>query len=275
VISGTPTAAGTFTFTVTATNTLDDVSETFSITIAPVTATVTTAPTTASPTYNGTAQALVSAGTASGGTMKYSLTSGGTYTTAIPTGTNAGSYTVYYIVEGDANHTNSAEASVPVTIGQLDLSTLTPDPIAAVTYNGTAQTPVITSSGVTFQSGDIAYTYSATNIDAGTATVTASAGASGNCINGAAPQTFTINPFDLSNLTLASISNVTYDGMAHTPAPVITSGGIAFLPTDTVHSYANNIDAGTATPSMAAGGMFSFWHRSLAFLRVGSARPEI
>ena len=43
--------------------------------------------------YNGTDQALVTAGTASGGTMQYSLDNGATWSPAVPTGKNVGDYT--------------------------------------------------------------------------------------------------------------------------------------------------------------------------------------
>ena len=68
-----------------------------------------TAPTANTLTYNGEAQALVSAGSTDFGTMLYSLTEDGEYTTSIPTGTNAVSYTVYYYVQGNENANDSAE----------------------------------------------------------------------------------------------------------------------------------------------------------------------
>ena len=88
-------------------------------TIAKANATVTAAPTAvAELTYNGQAQALVTAGTAAGGTMVYSLEQNGEYAESIPTGTNAGSYTVWYKVAGDANHNDTAPASVQVTLAK-------------------------------------------------------------------------------------------------------------------------------------------------------------
>ena len=54
-----------------------------------------TAPTTKTLTYNGTAQELVNAGTATGGELQYSL-DGTNYSTTIPTATNAGNFTIYY-----------------------------------------------------------------------------------------------------------------------------------------------------------------------------------
>ena len=58
-------------------------------------------------TYTGSAQNLIAAGSASGGTMMYKVGSG-SYSAAIPQGTNAASYTVYYKVVGDADHSDSA-----------------------------------------------------------------------------------------------------------------------------------------------------------------------
>ena len=61
--------------------------------------------------YDGTAHALVSAGSSDNGTVKYSLTLDGEFTTAIPTGTNAGTYDVYYMVAGDSNHNDLEPAA--------------------------------------------------------------------------------------------------------------------------------------------------------------------
>lgn len=62
-------------------------------------------------TYNGSSQALVNAGSATGGTMQYKLGSG-SWGTSVPSQTNAGSYTVSWKVVGDANHTNVNETSL-------------------------------------------------------------------------------------------------------------------------------------------------------------------
>lgn len=85
------------------------------------TATVTTAPTAKTLTYTGSAQELVNAGTATGGTMQYSL-NGGTYSTNIPTATNAGTYRVYYKVVGDDYHNNTTTMTVSVTINKAPLT---------------------------------------------------------------------------------------------------------------------------------------------------------
>ncbi len=62
-------------------------------------------------TYNGGSQALVNAGSATGGTMQYKLGSG-SWSATVPSQTNAGSYTVSWKVVGDANHTDVNETSL-------------------------------------------------------------------------------------------------------------------------------------------------------------------
>ena len=65
---------------------------------------------------NGTAQTLVQAGTGIGGTMVYSLSENGPFTATLPVATNAGVYTVYYKVMGDANHNDTAVQSLTITV---------------------------------------------------------------------------------------------------------------------------------------------------------------
>mgnify|MGYP004469947629 FL=1 len=71
--------------------------------------------------YTGNAQDLIKAGSTSDGVMKYSLTQDGTYTDDIPTGTDAGTYAVWYKIIGDKNHKDSEPASVKVTIAPMKL----------------------------------------------------------------------------------------------------------------------------------------------------------
>lgn len=78
-----------------------------------------TAPEGLSLTYNGAAQELVTPGSTSDGTMVYSLDENGEFTSAIPTGTASGTYTVYYMVQGNATHFDSSVASVEATISPL------------------------------------------------------------------------------------------------------------------------------------------------------------
>ena len=113
-------------------------------------------------TYTGREQALITAGSVtSGGTMQYSLTENGTYSPDTPTGTDAGAYTVWYRVIGDANHNDTAPASVAVRIGTKPL-TITGVAAASKPYDGTtdAGTPSVTFDGVTLNR-DTDYTVTA------------------------------------------------------------------------------------------------------------------
>ena len=102
------------------------------------------APTVKTLTYNGSAQALVNAGSTNTGTIQYKLNNG-TYSNSIPTATNAGTYTVYYKVIGDANHNDVIEQSVIVAIKRLAASSVT---YSNKTYTGSEQVAV-TGSNVT------------------------------------------------------------------------------------------------------------------------------
>lgn len=131
-------------------------------------------------TYTGQEQALITAGSVtSGGTMQYSLTENGTYSPDIPTGTDAGAYTVWYRVIGDANHNDTAPASVEVSIGKKPL-TLTGVTVASKSYDGTTDAGItsVTFDGINLNRGTD-YTVTASFDDAGvgngknvTATVT-------------------------------------------------------------------------------------------------------
>ena len=131
-------------------------------------------------TYTGHEQALIIAGSvADYGTMQYSLTENGTYSQDIPTGTDAGAYTVWYRVIGDENHNDTAPASVAVRIGTKPLA-ITGVTAASKPYDGTtdAGVPSVTFDNVTLNPGTD-YTVTASFDDAGvgsdknvTATVT-------------------------------------------------------------------------------------------------------
>ena len=113
---------------------------------------VTKAPTAKTLSYTGSAQKLVNAGTASGGTMQYSV-GGQSYSTKIPSGTNAATYVVYYKVVGDANHSDTEPASVTVTITKAAAAVTTAPTAKTLSYTGSAQKLVNagTASGGTMQ----------------------------------------------------------------------------------------------------------------------------
>ena len=131
-------------------------------------------------TYTGQEQELITAGSVtSGGTMQYSLTENGTYSPDIPTGTDAGAYTVWYRVIGDANHKDTAPASVAVRIGQKPL-TITGVTVAPKLYDGTTNADItsVTFDNVTLKRDtdyNVTASFDYASVDSGknvTATVT-------------------------------------------------------------------------------------------------------
>ena len=114
--------------------------------------------------YTGKEQALITAGTAIGGTMQYCLTQDGTYSENVPTGKDAGSYTVWYQAIGDSNHNDRAPASVDVTIARQPVEV--PESDATVfTYDGEKKTYTIAAN-------DNYTVANAEQMNAGTYTVT-------------------------------------------------------------------------------------------------------
>ncbi len=77
-----------------------------------------TVPAASNLTYNGSAQPLVTGGTTEGniGVVVYSTSEKGGYSTPIPTGTDAGTYTVWYKVADSVNYTGIDAASIEVEI---------------------------------------------------------------------------------------------------------------------------------------------------------------
>ena len=168
-------------------------------------------------TYNGEAQTMVENGVAVGGEMQYALAESGPFTADIPAATDAGSYVVYYKVVGDANHNDSEVGSVNVTIAPkvvdapvIELSQ------SSFAYDGTAKEP-----DVTVKDGDVVilsseYTVSyASNVNAGTATVTITDSEGGNyTVSG--QTTFTITKGEAQITTAPQALTLTYNGEAQT-----------------------------------------------------------
>ena len=136
--------AGEYTVTVTGNGNFQGTA-TADFTIEKANAATGTAPKANSLTYNGQAQALVTAGTTTDGTMVYSTSEDGEYTTTIPTGTNAGGYEVWYMVQGDSNHLSTAPVKLTPTIAQKSVAGATITLGDQLTYNGEEQTQSITS----------------------------------------------------------------------------------------------------------------------------------
>ena len=112
--------------------------ESVDVTVEKADAVIVKAPTANTLVYNGTSQALIVPGEASGGVMMYNKLNNidRGFSADIPTG-NMGYYDVWYYVKGDENHNNSAKFKVGVTIekavieGPIEVEIATPVPGAA------------------------------------------------------------------------------------------------------------------------------------------------
>ena len=174
--------AGTATVTVTASETKTCAEATRDVTVTVNKADAVAATVTANNrTYDGTEKSLVTvSGKATGGTMRYALgtTTEATeeYTTSIPTAINAGSYYVWYKLDGDDNHNSTEPVNVEVTISP-EVKNIADCQITAKdrVYTGEAITPKVTVkyNDKTLKVGtDYTLSYSKKLKAIGTATVT-------------------------------------------------------------------------------------------------------
>ena len=106
-------SVGTVTVVIKSTN-YEDITLTVNVNATNKLVPTVTAPTANALTYNGSEQALVTAGKTTGGTMLYRL-GDSKWSEQIPTAKNAGEYTVWYKVQGDAEYADVAEQSLTVT----------------------------------------------------------------------------------------------------------------------------------------------------------------
>ena len=109
-------SVGTVTVVIKSTN-YEDITLTVNVNATDKLVPTVTAPTANALTYNGTEQALVTAGKTTGGTMLYRLDNS-EWSEQIPTAKNAGKYTVWYKVQGNAEYADVAEQSLTVTVAK-------------------------------------------------------------------------------------------------------------------------------------------------------------
>ena len=109
-------SVGTVTVVIKSTN-YEDITLTVNVNATNKLVSTVTAPTANTLTYNGAEQALVTAGKTTGGTMLYRL-GDSEWSEQIPTAKNAGEYTVWYKVQGDAEYADVAEQNVTVTVAK-------------------------------------------------------------------------------------------------------------------------------------------------------------
>ena len=134
-----------------------------------------------------------------------------------------------------------------LTVTAKSVSSLTISSIAAVTYNGSAQTPAVTvKDGTTTLTNGTHYTVSySNNTNAGTATVTITG--KGN-YTGTKTADFTINAKTVSSPTITlSQTSYTYDGNAKQPTVTVKDGTTTIPSSEYTVGYSNNTNVGTAT----------------------------
>ena len=233
------------------------VEKTFTINKADITP---TAPTAMSElTYTGQAQTLVAAGTAEGGEMQYSL-DGQTYAKELPTAVNAGSYTVFYKVVGDANHNDVAPAFINVAIYKAALTNVLLEE-STLTYNQQEQSPTITAvKAGTLDVPAEAYTISgnkATNV--GNYLIEILPKDDAQNFDGTAKAQWSIVAADASLFSIElSNSSLVYNGTELKPTATVKDGDAVLVEgTDYTLAYTNNVNVGTATVTATGIGNYS------------------
>ena len=136
-------------------------------------------------TYTGVAQALVTAGSTTGGELQYAVTasdaaaapsSSDSWSTTPPSQINAGNYLVWYKVIGNSNYNDKVASSIPAAISKAAL-TITAKP-KTITYgdepanDGVSYDGFVNSETESVLTGTLAYEYNYTQYgDAGSYTI--------------------------------------------------------------------------------------------------------
>ena len=185
----------------------------WTFTVTRANASVTAAPAAAgSLGYDGSAKNLITAGTCTGGTMKYRLGDSGAWGDAIPQATNAGTYTVWYKVVGDGNHNDTAAESVTVTIARQNI---TPSVTVSGSYTYNNGNPIIPTvevknGGATLTAGTDYDVLVSDNTNAGTGKVTVKERADSNYTFTEVHKTFSIGMANQATLTVTGGTSVVY-----------------------------------------------------------------
>ena len=243
--------AGNYTFTIDGIGNYDG-SKNGTFTIGKVTPTVTAPTAISSLVYNADAQALVNAGSTDYGTLQYSLDNSN-YSTTIPSGTNAVSYTIYYKVVGDSNVNDVAAASINNPISKVTPTVVIPVAKVLTYQKGVAQ-ELVTAGSTNY--GTMKYstdgeTYSTSvpsKIKADSYTVYYFVEGDSN-VNSTDVATVacSINEKPVTATIELSQNTYTYDGSAKEPTVTVKDGGDVIDPSEYTVTYSNNTNAGTAS----------------------------
>ena len=193
------------------------------------------APVPLTPVYNGEAQPLVSAGNTNFGTLLYS-TDGLNYQSDIPTATNAGSYTLYYMVAESDNWNEATPQTVAVTITKHTSTINYATDAESKTFGDGAFTKLLLNNGdgqVTYGSNNEtvatvdAATGEVTIVNSGSAVITATVVDGNNYTYDDKTASYTLT---VANATMTAVSAIgytgTYDGSAHGISVTAPEGAI-------------------------------------------------
>ena len=213
-------------------------------------------------TYSGYSRSITVSVTepASGYTIQYS-TNNSTWSTTKPSWASSGTHRTYYKVT--APNYNDMTGSATVTINRASGSISFSPTTVTKTYGDANFTKTYSS-----KTGGSSISYSSDNTSvatvnsstgevtvkaAGTARITATMARSTNYTSASAYYTLTVNPADLSTATVAlATTSYEYDGTAKEPGvvAVILNSHLLTAGTDYTVSYADNVNAGTATANV-------------------------
>ena len=206
--------------------------------------------------YTGEEQDLISTGgTTTGGKLLYSTSENGPYSETIPTGTDAGTYEIWYKVEGDSNYKDSA----PEKLGDVTISKASADKVEItleneLVYNGTEQTQDVK---ITLNGKDVTDQFEITGntrTDAGSQTLTVTAKADGS-FSGSKQKEFTVAKKDISDETAALVitlgDELTYNRRQQTKQVTEVKIGELVVPYYTVSGNVGT-DAGSYTLTVTA-----------------------
>jgi YDG domain/Bacterial Ig-like domain (group 3) len=196
-------------------------------------------------------------GTTVGSPVTSGTVSGGSASASFPlSGVNAGTYTIeasYSGATGFGSNNNAAQSPAPtLAVGKADTTTTVTCSAGPFTYNGSAHEPcsaTVTGPGGLSQSLPVTYT---DNVNAGTATASASYAGNANYFGSNDSTTFTIGKAS-SAVTVSCPASVIYNGSAQTPCTASVTGAGGLSQSLTVN-YTDNVNAGTATASAGYSG---------------------
>ncbi len=225
-----------------------------------------TAPTAKSLTYNGTtntngtAQACLNAGSTSHGTIQYS-SDNSSWSTTIPTLTNAGSATVYWRLIGDSNHNDVGSTSISASMARKGIARVTGQ-TTSFTYNGSSQSVVVNNydSNTITRGG----TYSAVNASTSySATYTPMSNfqwSSGSSTTSAITITWSIAKANPSYTAPTAKSGLTYNGSTNTNGTAQALANAGSTSHGTIYYSTNNSTWSTSVPtSTNAGSTTVYW----------------